>query len=88
MLQRGVEIFRPVGARLRTEKAHPDEVGQPLFERLAVLFVKAEQEKGKREGNHDERRPFISNRAPREKIRRDAQRRAAAKADQLARGQV
>ncbi len=63
-------------------------MAQHLFQGLAVLFVDAEQEKRQHQADHQQRRRFVADTAPREKVQRDANQTAAAKADQLAGGQV
>ena len=63
-------------------------VAQHLFQRLAVLFVQPEQEEGEHGNHHDDGGGAASQAASEQKIKRNADERAAAEADELPLGQV
>ena len=87
-LQSGVKVFCPVGPDLGNEELRPDEVAQHLLQGQAVLFIDAEQEEGQHQADHQQRRRFISETAPREDIGGYADQPARAEANELALGQV
>lgn len=87
-LQSGVHIFRPVGADLGGEELRPDEVAQHLLQRLSVLLVDTEQEKGQHEADHQKGRALVADAAPGEDIGGYADQTARAEANELALGQV
>ena len=63
-------------------------MAQHLFQRLSILFINAEQEKGQHQPDHQQCRCIVANAAPCEQIGRDAHQRAAAEADKLPAGQA
>ena len=67
-LQGGVHIFRPVRADLGGEELRPDEVAQHLLQRLAVLLIDAEQEKGQHQADHQKGRALVADAAPGEDV--------------------
>ena len=87
-LQGGVQVVCLVWPDLGAEELRPDDVAQHLFQRLAVLLVDAEQEKGQHQPDHQQCRCVVANAAPCEQIGGDAHQRAAAEADQLPAGQA
>lgn len=51
-LQYGIEVVGLVGALPGPEKGYPDHVADDLFQRLAVLLVHRQQEKGQHDKHH------------------------------------
>ena len=87
-LQGGVQVVCLVWPDLGAEELCPDDMAQHLFQRLAVLLVDTEQEKGQHQPNHQQCCHIVPNAAPREQIGGDAHQRTTAEADQLPTGQV
>ena len=87
-LQGGVQVVCLVWPDLGAEELCPDDMAQHLFQRLAVLLVDTEQEKGQHQPNHQQCCHIVPNAAPCEQIGRDTHQRAAAEADKLPAGQV
>ena len=63
-------------------------MAQHLLQRLAVLFVDAEQEEGQHQADHQQRRRFVPDAVPREDVGGYADQTARAEANELALGQV
>lgn len=88
LFQGGVHIFSPVRADLGREELRPDEVAQHLLQRLAVLLIDAEQEKGQHQADHQQCRRFVPDAAPGEDVGGYANQTARAEANELPLGQV
>ncbi len=83
--EHGVKVIGLVRALPRSEKQHPDDIADDLFQRQAVFFIDGHQEKRQHDENHadgsasgaEARRPFE------QKEKRYADERTAAKTDEL-----
>ena len=63
-------------------------MAQHLLQGLAVLLIDAEQEEGQHQADHQQRRRFVPNAAPREDISGYADQAACAEANELTLGQI
>lgn len=79
----GVEVVSLIGPHLGAEKAHPEDMAQDDFQRLAVFLIHRQKEKGQHEKHHQKRRRTGSGWPFEEKEKRDASQRTASKADKL-----
>ena len=87
-LQGGIKVVCPVRSDPGDKELCPDEVAQYLLQRLAVLFIDAEKEKGQHQADHQQCRHIVPDTAPRKHIRGYADQTACADANELALGQV
>ena len=87
-LQGGIHVFRLVRPDLGNKELRPDEVAQHPLQRLAVLFVDAEQKERQHQADHQQCRRFVSDAAPREDIGGYADQTARAETNELALGQI
>ena len=81
--EQGVEIPGPVGTPLRAQERHPHDVREDRFQRLAVLFIYAQQKGGEHDEHHHHRRRRGSHRTFQKKENRNADQRAGSEADKL-----
>ena len=84
----GVEAVCRIGALLRAEEAHLNDMADNYFQRLAVLFVHGEQEERKHGDDHADRRAAVADLRFKQEKQRNADCHASAEAYELALGQV
>ena len=78
----GVKVVGLIGALFGAQEVQADKLPNHLFQRLAVALVHRQKEKRKH-GEHHHQSGGGAQAAPEEKEQRNADERAAAKADQL-----
>ena len=84
----GIDVFGLVGTVLGPLEAGRGDVFQDLLQGLSVLLIKRKQEKRHHHRDHQGHAQAAGQLALGEKIQRDANRRAATKADDLALGEA
>jgi len=83
-----IDILRFVRSDAGTGELGPEDVSYHLFKGQAVPLIHGKHERREHHHQHDEHGPGAAKGAPGEQIGRDAHQRRAAKADELALGEV
>ena len=86
--QRAVDVIGPVRPGFRAANERVRHVAQDLFQRPAVVFVQAQQEKREHREHHADGRGACAQPRPEPKEKRHADQRAATEADDLPPGEV
>ena len=84
----GVQVVGSIGPPLGAQEHRLNYIAQHLFQRPTVFLIQPHNEQGQHGQHHEDGGGACAQAAPEQKEKRNADKRAAAKADELPLGQI